>query len=84
MSSLQEELSALKTDRAKQQQYIRQLEQLNDDLERSNRTAKASVENIGNKLNQVLEKNAMLEVELFEKEELDVCVQRLKDEIRGK
>ncbi len=84
VTTLQEELANLKTERTKQQQYIRQLEQVNDDLERSNRTAMASVEDIENRLNQVIEKNALLEVELYEKEELDVCVQRLKDEVRGR
>ncbi|KAL5107381.1 Nuclear distribution protein nudE-like 1 [Taenia crassiceps] len=82
VTSLQEEVNTLKAEVLQQKQYIRQLEQVNDDLERSNRNALASVEDIEDRLNQVLEKNALLEVELYEKEELDVHVQRLKDEVR--
>lgn len=82
--SLQEEVNTLKAEFIQQKQYIRQLEQMNDDLERSNRNALASVVDIENRLNQVLEKNALLEVELYEKDELNICVQRLKDEVRGK
>lgn len=83
VTSLQEEVNTLKAEALQQKQYIRQLEQVNDDLERSNRNALASVEDIEDRLNQVLEKNALLEVELYEKEELNVRVQRLKDEVRG-
>ncbi|KAL5968208.1 hypothetical protein TSMEX_004063 [Taenia solium] len=83
VTSLQEEVTTLKAEMLQQKQYIRQLEQVNDDLERSNRNALASVEDIEDRLNQVLEKNALLEVELYEKEELNVRVQRLKDEVRG-
>ncbi|VDK35727.1 unnamed protein product [Taenia asiatica] len=82
VTSLQEEVTTLKAEVLQQKQYIRQLEQVNDDLERSNRNALASVEDIEDRLNQVLEKNALLEVELYEKEELNVRVQRLKDEVR--
>ena len=35
------------------------------------------------KLNQEMERNAMLEVELGEKDRLSEMVQRLKDEVRG-
>ena len=84
ITNLQEEVNTLRAEVVQQKQYIRQLEQTNDDLERSNRNALASVEDIENRLNQVLEKNALLEVELYEKEELNVYVQRLKDEVRGK
>ncbi|CDS36588.2 nuclear distribution protein nude 1 [Echinococcus multilocularis] len=83
VTNLQEEVNTLKAEVFQQKQYIRQLEQVNDDLERSNRNALASVEDIEDRLNQVLEKNALLEVELYEKDELNVRVQRLKDEVRG-
>lgn len=79
---MQEEVNKLKTEATQRKDYIRQLEQTNDDLERSHRNALASVEDFEDKLNQVLEKNALLEVELYEKEELNICVQRLKDEVR--
>lgn len=82
VTNLQEEVNTLKAEVFQQKQYIRQLEQVNDDLERSNRNALASVEDTEDRLNQVLEKNALLEVELYEKDELNVRVQRLKDEVR--
>ncbi|VDN96174.1 unnamed protein product [Rodentolepis nana] len=82
ITNLQDEVNNLKTESAHRKDYIRQLEQANDDLERSNRNALASIGDIEDRLNQVLEKNALLEVELYEKEELNVCIQRLKDEVR--
>jgi len=82
VTSMQEELTSLRLEKVHTQQYIRKMEQTNDDLERSKRSALASVEDFENRLNQLLERNALLEVELDEKEELTVDVQRLKDEVR--
>ncbi|KAF3425496.1 hypothetical protein E2986_05426 [Frieseomelitta varia] len=75
--------------------YIRELEQKNDDLERAHRYLKIALllltstkinrvteEEIEAKLNSAIEKNALLESELDEKEALKVIVQRLMDEIR--
>ncbi|XP_017760577.1 PREDICTED: nuclear distribution protein nudE-like 1-A isoform X2 [Eufriesea mexicana] len=62
--------------------YIRELEQKNDDLERAHRINKVTEEEIEAKLNSAIEKNALLESELDEKEALKVIVQRLMDEIR--
>jgi len=64
--------------------YIRQLEQKNDDLERSYRAAIVSVEDFETKLNGAIERNVMLESELDEKEGLKALVQRMRDEARGK
>ncbi|XP_015588684.1 nuclear distribution protein nudE homolog 1-A [Cephus cinctus] len=62
--------------------YIRELEQKNDDLERANRVNTVTEEEIEAKFNLAIEKNALLESELDEKEGLKVIVQRLTDEIR--
>ncbi|KAI4492324.1 hypothetical protein M0802_009834 [Mischocyttarus mexicanus] len=62
--------------------YIRELEQKNDDLERAHRVNRVTEEEIEAKFNLAIEKNALLESELDEKEGLKVIVQRLMDEIR--
>ncbi|ODN06136.1 Nuclear distribution protein nudE-like 1 [Orchesella cincta] len=62
--------------------YVRELEQKNDDLERANRAAAMSIEDFEVKLNLAIERNAFLESELDEKENLKSMVQRLKDETR--
>ncbi|XP_066593491.1 nuclear distribution protein nudE-like 1-B isoform X2 [Prorops nasuta] len=62
--------------------YIRELEQKNDDLERAHRVSRVTEEEIEAKFNLAIEKNALLESELDEKEGLKVIVQRLMDEIR--
>lgn len=64
--------------------YITHLEQKNDDLERAERAMIESVGDIEAKLNNAIERNALLENELDEKETLKAMVQRLKDEQRGK
>lgn len=63
--------------------YIRELEQKNDDLERAHRIVSESVAGIEQMLNQAYEKNALLEMEIDEKEMLKVKLQRLMDETRG-
>ncbi|XP_020294921.1 nuclear distribution protein nudE-like 1-A isoform X3 [Pseudomyrmex gracilis] len=62
--------------------YIRELEQKNDDLERAHRINKVTEEEIEAKFNLAIEKNALLESELDEKESLKAKVQRLMDEVR--
>ncbi|XP_070163600.1 nuclear distribution protein nudE-like 1-B isoform X2 [Polyergus mexicanus] len=62
--------------------YIRELEQKNDDLERAHRINRVTEEEIEAKFNLAIEKNALLESELDEKESLKVIVQRLMDEVR--
>jgi len=44
----------------------------------------ASLGDFEAKMNDAIERNALLEVELDEKESLQAMVQRLKDEISGK
>ncbi|PNF28726.1 hypothetical protein B7P43_G07775 [Cryptotermes secundus] len=59
--------------------YIRELEQKNDDLERSHRAMMTSVTEFESKLNSAIERNALLE---SEQDEARAMVQRLKDEAR--
>lgn len=66
------------------QQYIRDLEQKNDDLERSRRVIEESIASIEAAFNSAIERNAMLESEVDEKESLKEKLQRLADETRGK
>lgn len=82
ISKLQEELAQYKAVKDEMQKYIRELEQKNDDLERTNRCAMFSLGEFEAKLNEALERNAILESELDEKDELAETVQRLRDEAR--
>lgn len=82
ISVLEDELKHVKSTRDDLQKYIRELEQLNDDLERAKRATVSSLEDFEARLNQAIERNAFLESELDEKEALAVMVQRLKDESR--
>lgn len=70
-------------ERESMKSYIRELEQKNDDLERTNRVVSESVSGFEAMLNQAYEKNAMLEMEIDEKEQLQINLQRLRDEARG-
>nr|CAH8872616.1 unnamed protein product [Trichobilharzia regenti] len=82
ITRLQEELEKSKVDRDRMRRYIRELEQANDDLERAKRATVVTLEDFESRLNQAIERNAFLENELCEKEDLVVTVQRLKDETR--
>lgn len=76
-------LSQLNSERDTLKTYIRELEQKNDDLERTNRVVSESVSGFEAMLNQAYEKNAMLEMEIDEKEQMQINLQRLMDEARG-
>jgi len=82
ITALQDENAKLRAIKDEMQKYIRELEQSNDDLERAKRATVCSLEDFEQRLNQAIERNAFLENELDEKEELVVTVQRLKDESR--
>lgn len=81
-NALENELQALKIDKDKQGVYIRELEQKNDDLERGQRIISESVSCIETLLNQAYERNAVLESEVDEIENLRVKLQRATDEAR--
>ncbi|KAM9843531.1 nuclear distribution protein nudE homolog 1-like [Aulostomus maculatus] len=82
ISSLESDLAEATADRDQLHKYIRELEQANDDLERTKRATIMSLEDFEQRMNQVIERNAFLESELDEKENLLESVQRLKDEAR--
>jgi hypothetical protein len=82
VTELQDENLKIKTVSEEMQKYIRELEQCNDDLERSKRATICSLEEFDVRLNNAIERNAFLENELEEKEQLIITVQRLKDESR--
>ena len=82
ISHLQEESAKLKSVKDEMQRYIRELEQKNDDLERNYRCAMFSLDEFESKLEHAVERNALLESELDEKNQLAETVQRLRDEAR--
>jgi len=82
--SLTLELTKLRDGEDKLLLYVRELEQKNDDVERCHRIMMETIDNIQVELNSQIEKNALLETELDEKDALQVMVQRLKDEQRGR
>lgn len=82
ISRLEEENVELASAKEQLWKYVRELEQKNDDLERGKRVTMSSLEDFEQKLNQAFERNAILENELDEKEQLQVMCQRLKDEVR--
>lgn len=82
VSELEEETNQWHKREEEYVKYIRELEQKNDDLERSQRAMYTSLGEFKTKLNYALERNVLLESELDEKESLKTMVQRLKDEAR--
>ncbi|KAJ1097051.1 hypothetical protein NDU88_002180 [Pleurodeles waltl] len=82
ISALEHDLAQTTAIKDRLQKYIRELEQSNDDLERAKRATIMSLEDFEQRLNQAIERNAFLESELDEKENLLESVQRLKDEAR--
>ncbi|XP_029292793.1 nuclear distribution protein nudE homolog 1-like, partial [Cottoperca gobio] len=83
ISSLEGDLAETTAVRDQLHKYIRELEQANDDLERTKRATIMSLEDFEQRMNHAIERNAILESELDEKEDLLESVQRLKDEARG-
>lgn len=82
ITELQDQNVQITTVRDEMTKYIRELEQCNDDLERAKRATICSLEEFDARLNNAIERNAFLENELEEKEQLIITVQRLKDESR--
>lgn len=81
---LEQKYSTICEEKDRLKVYTRELEQVNDDLERAHRVVTESVAGFEAMLNQAYEKNALLEIEVDEKEVLQVKLQRLMDETRGK
>lgn len=82
ISELEQELKVTKETNEQLIVEIRDLEQSNDDLERAQRALAASLEEFESKFNEQIEKNVFLECELGEKSDLEIMIQRLKDEVR--
>jgi len=82
INELETEMAEIKGIKDKLHRYVRELEQQNDDLERVKRSTLASLEDFEGRMNAAIERNAFLESELDEKENLKMAVQRLKDETR--
>lgn len=83
MSNLDKQLETVKKERDSMKEYLRQLEQKNDDLERAHRILNESIVDFEKMLDKAYEKNALLEMEVDEKEVLQEKLQRLMDETRG-
>lgn len=84
MSNLDKQLETVKKELDSRKDYMRQLEQKNDDLERAHRILNESIVDFEKMLDKAYEKNAILEMEVDEKEMLREKLQRLMDETRGK
>lgn len=80
---LQGEINTLKNEKTQMLAYVRELEQKNDDLERKERLVTETAASIEASLHRVMEKNALLESEVDEKENLKEQLQRLSDEKKG-
>lgn len=63
--------------------HVRKVEQINDDLERTNRVVSATVSDLEAMLTEAYEKNQLLESEVEDKETLTERHQRVLDELRG-
>eukprot|EP00123_Amoebidium_parasiticum_P013865 comp22194_c3_seq1/m.32623 comp22194_c3_seq1/g.32623 ORF comp22194_c3_seq1/g.32623 comp22194_c3_seq1/m.32623 type:complete len:338 (-) comp22194_c3_seq1:240-1253(-) len=79
ISALQEELTVLKQDHQQLMVSVRKLEQRNDDVERSERVYQSSVDDLEEKLEKVVERNAFLE---YENNALEIELQHLREELR--
>ncbi|XP_032598773.1 nuclear distribution protein nudE homolog isoform X1 [Drosophila grimshawi] len=82
MSMLDKQYETVKKERDSMKEYLRQLEQKNDDLERAHRILNESIVDFEKMLDKAYEKNALLEMEVDEKEMLQEKLQRLMDETR--
>ena len=82
VTELEGELTEMKDIKQEMDKYVRELEQQNDDLERAKRNTLTSLEMFEGSMNAAIERNAFLESELDEKENLAMAVYRLKEEAR--
>lgn len=82
VAELEGELNEMKSIKEEMDKYVRELEQQNDDLERAKRNTLASLEEFESSMNAAIERNAFLESELDEKDNLAMAVYRLKEEAK--
>ncbi|XP_037905180.1 nuclear distribution protein nudE homolog isoform X2 [Hermetia illucens] len=78
----EKQLMSAQVEKENMKKYLRQLEQQNDDLERGYRILSESIAGVKTDLDKAYEKNALLEIEVDEKEFLQEKLQRLMDETR--
>ena len=82
INALADDLGSISKTKEELVTYVRELEMSNDALENSKRQTISTLEDFEQRLNQALERNAYLENELEEKDQLHATIQRLKDEAR--
>ncbi|KAL1921704.1 uncharacterized protein VTP21DRAFT_10346 [Calcarisporiella thermophila] len=82
INQLQREIDTLRQLHEKFKTRTRELELDNDDLERTERAAKCSLQDMETKYNKLMERCVILESEVEIKHQLGEQVQRLKDELR--
>ncbi|EGG16610.1 Lis-interacting protein [Cavenderia fasciculata] len=83
IASLQDEVDKLKHFKQSLLGDKRKLEQENDTLERRERASSASVQDLSEKLDRVMEENVWMQSELEEsKQNADETIQRLREEMR--
>lgn len=81
-SSLMKQISTLKEKYNNANERLREIEMANDDMERYERITKTSLDELEKKYHDSLEEIALLESEVSGKEDLQVDLQRTKDELR--
>lgn len=82
-NSLEKRHNDLNGEHERLREHVRKVEQLNDDLERTNRVVSATVSDLEAMLTEAYEKNQLLESEVEDKESLTEKHQRVLDELRG-
>eukprot|EP00128_Syssomonas_multiformis_P003808 Colp12_sorted_trinity150504_noHs@26475 len=82
ITSLQQQMTELQKRNEQNAKYIRELEQSNDDYERSERIAETSLKELSDRLNEVIERNALLESEIHEKNTMLIDMHRVQEELR--
>ncbi|XP_067644519.1 nuclear distribution protein nudE homolog isoform X2 [Eurosta solidaginis] len=82
LTNTERQIESLRNERDSLKVYLRKLEQKNDDLERAHRILNESIVDFERMLDKAYEKNAILEMEVDEKEILQEKLQRLMDETR--
>ncbi|KAJ2522135.1 NADH:ubiquinone oxidoreductase [Coemansia sp. RSA 1939] len=82
LQSIERELQFVRSQQEYYRSRTRELEQNNDDLERSERMTKSSLQTVECRLSQAMEENTFLHKEVETKNILVDEVQRLKDELK--
>lgn len=83
-NSLEKRHNDLNSEHERLREHVRKVEQINDDLERTNRVVQATVSDLEAMLTEAYEKNQLLESEVEDKESLSEKHQRVLDELRGR